>query len=97
MILTLTDRRQVSGYNDRYDWMRASGEGTQLSGPQIAESIDASLSRLETDHIDVLLLHWPERPVGLTNGAEVTRRRGVTPIEEQVRGPASVGHATRAT
>jgi len=56
----------VSGYNDRYTWMRESGEGTQLSKAQIRESIDSSLARLETDYIDVLQFHWPERVVSLT-------------------------------
>jgi aryl-alcohol dehydrogenase-like predicted oxidoreductase len=85
----------VSGYNDRYTWMRQGGEGTQLSKAQIRESIDASLARLETDYLDVLQLHWPERPMDLTGprGKGVVgedgntrghRSRGITPIEEQV-------------
>lgn len=87
--------RQVSGYNDRYTWMRESGEGTQLSKAQIRESIDASLARLETDYLDVVQLHWPERPLALTGprgkgvaGEESNTRdersRGITPIHEQV-------------
>lgn len=37
---------KVSGYNERYTWMRESGEGTKLSRDQIVESVDKSLGRL---------------------------------------------------
>jgi len=79
---------KVCGYNDRYTWFRESGEGTQLSRAQIIESVDASLKRLGTDHIDLLQFHWPERYVGLTgNSARYVgkeRSRGATSFEEQV-------------
>lgn len=78
---------KVCGYNDRYTWFRESGEGTQLTKAQIMESVDASLKRLETDYIDLLQFHWPERYVGLTgNGARYVgkeRARGATSFEEQ--------------
>merc|ERR1719163_1597947 len=45
---------KVSGYNERYTWMRDSGEGTRLTKEQIHESVDKSLKRLGTDHIDLL-------------------------------------------
>jgi aryl-alcohol dehydrogenase-like predicted oxidoreductase len=60
---------KVCGYSDRYTWLRESGEGTRLTREQIFESVDASLARLKTDHIDVLQFHWPERSVGLTRGS----------------------------
>lgn len=57
---------KVSGYNDRYTWMRESGEGTRLSRSQIIESVEGSLRRLGVDEIDLLQIHWPERRVMLT-------------------------------
>lgn len=79
---------KVCGYNDRYTWFRESGDGTQLTKPQIIESVEGSLKRLGTDHIDLLQFHWPERYVGLTgNEARFTakeRSRGTTSFEEQV-------------
>lgn len=86
---------KVSGYNDRYTWMRESGEGTQLTRAQIIESVEGSLRRLGVDEIDLLQLHWPDRRVNLTgqramntpgaSGSEVMRdrSRGVVPYEEQ--------------
>jgi len=83
---------KVCGYNDRYTWLRESGEGTRLTRAQIIESVEGSLRRLGVDEIDLLQLHWPDRQVNLTNhraqrisgtpGQE--RARGVVPYEEQV-------------
>ncbi len=39
-------------------WIRA---GKDIDGPAIIQSVDASLQRLQTDHIDVYQLHWPNR------------------------------------
>lgn len=82
---------KVCGYQERYTWFRESGEGTRLTKPQIIESVDASLKRLQTDYIDVLQFHWPDRYVALTgSGREEPRRTlgsrslGVVGFEEQV-------------
>ena len=89
---------KVCGYNERYTWLRDSGEGTRLTKSQIHESVDKSLQRLRTDYIDVLQFHWPERSVGLVrptalnvNADELTgvplskpRALGTEPIESQV-------------
>jgi len=91
---------KVSGYNERYTWMRESGEGTKLSRDQIVESVDKSLGRLGTDHIDLLQFHWPERSVGLVRSGLAaaddplpTRSRGVEPYEAQV---AAIGELLTA-
>eukprot|EP00325_Prymnesiales_sp_UTEX-LB-985_P001809 CAMPEP_0174694774 /NCGR_PEP_ID=MMETSP1094-20130205/1296_1 /TAXON_ID=156173 /ORGANISM="Chrysochromulina brevifilum, Strain UTEX LB 985" /LENGTH=395 /DNA_ID=CAMNT_0015891101 /DNA_START=18 /DNA_END=1205 /DNA_ORIENTATION=+ len=76
---------KVCGYNDRYTWFRENGEGTQLSKAQIHESVDKSLKRLNTDHLDLLTFHWPERPIGLTGGEATNgRSREETPFATQV-------------
>jgi aryl-alcohol dehydrogenase-like predicted oxidoreductase len=41
------------------DWLR--GGPQQLDGPNITAALDASLARLQTDHVDLLQLHWPDR------------------------------------
>jgi aryl-alcohol dehydrogenase-like predicted oxidoreductase len=44
-------------------WLRKDGTGTEQTAAQIAEAVDSSLKRLQTDHIDLYQLHWPDRPV----------------------------------
>ncbi len=39
-------------------WIR---DGKNITAPDIAPSVDASLKRLQTDYIDVYQLHWPNR------------------------------------
>lgn len=43
----------------------------KLSRGAMGPSVDESLKKLETDHVDLLLLHWPQSPV---------------PLEEQIEG-----------
>ena len=44
-------------------WVR--GGPPRLDGPAVRAALDASLSRLGTDQVDLLLLHWPDRYVPL--------------------------------
>src|SRR5262245_11800247 len=41
-------------------WVR--GGDNRLDRANIAAAVDASLQRLQTDHIDIYQLHWPSRP-----------------------------------
>jgi aryl-alcohol dehydrogenase-like predicted oxidoreductase len=45
------------------DWMREPKTPARLVASQMTQALDRSLKRLQTDHIDLYQIHWPERPV----------------------------------
>jgi aryl-alcohol dehydrogenase-like predicted oxidoreductase len=69
---TLPDRSdvvlatKVSGRSSRIDWLPRRRPKTlaEVNQEQIVDSVDASLERLETDYIDLLQIHWPDRYTG---------------------------------
>jgi aryl-alcohol dehydrogenase-like predicted oxidoreductase len=42
-------------------WFRADGSPGRITRAQLSEAIDGSLTRLQTDYIDLYQLHWPDR------------------------------------
>lgn len=56
---------KVCGASDRITWLPGQGreKGARVSRQQILDSVDASLKRLNTDYIDLLQIHWPDRYV----------------------------------
>lgn len=56
---------KVSGRSERITWLPRAKPNTPacLAKEQILHSVDESLKRLETDYIDLLQLHWPDRYV----------------------------------
>jgi aryl-alcohol dehydrogenase-like predicted oxidoreductase len=52
---------KVCGRSERFTWLprRQSGISTAVTPEQIVDSVEASLTRLGTDYIDLLQIHWP--------------------------------------
>ncbi|GLI63769.1 hypothetical protein VaNZ11_006844 [Volvox africanus] len=80
---------KVSGYTDRSVWVRTPPRTVRVNPEQIVESVDASLKRLQLDHIDLLQIHWPDRYVplfGMGPYDPKNERPDTVPFEEQLRG-----------
>ena len=74
----------------RRDWIR--GGRTDLTRDVIAEAVDTSLRRLQTDVIDLYQIHWPQRNVpmfGATAFDPAKETEGPS-LEEQVAGMAAM-------
>jgi aryl-alcohol dehydrogenase-like predicted oxidoreductase len=77
---------KVAGYGNSY--LRAGGETTNLTPPQIAASVDASLARLGVDYVDLIQIHWPSRPLPLFGSGSfdpaIHSRDDAVPFEDQL-------------
>ena len=58
--------RAIAGQRDRV-FLVSKVWRTHVAGDGIARACEASLARLGTDHLDLYLLHWPEKAVGLSS------------------------------
>jgi aryl-alcohol dehydrogenase (NADP+) len=75
----------------RRDWIR--GGRTDLTPDVIAEAVDTSLKRLQTDYIDLYQIHWPQRNVPMFGSAEFdpAKEKAAGPsIRDQVQGMAAM-------
>ena len=62
---------KVAGPSGQMEWIR--GGPHSLDAHNITQAIDGSLRRLQTDYIDLIQLHWPDRSgFCRTTGADVT-------------------------
>lgn len=50
---------KVTGRSERMSFLR---NGPRLNAQHIEQAVNGSLQRLQTDHIDLYQIHWPERP-----------------------------------
>ena len=77
---------QVSGYSDK-TWLRE--QGTRVNAEQIEQSVEESLQRLQTDHLDLLQIHWPDRYLPLFGSGVYdgkNEREDDVSFEEQLKG-----------
>ncbi|XP_042517380.1 protein tas isoform X2 [Macadamia integrifolia] len=78
---------KVSGYSERSSYLRDNASVLRVDAANIKESVEKSLQRLNTDYIDLLQIHWPDRYVALFGEFtyDASKWRPSVPFVEQLR------------
>lgn len=73
---------KIAGPNANMPWIR--GARHNLDAANIRSAVEASLRRLQTDHIDLYQVHWPSRnlPIFGANSFNPGAERTAVPIED---------------
>ena len=58
--------RAIAGQRDKV-FLVSKVWPTHVAGDGVARACEASLKRLGTDHLDLYLLHWPQKTVGISH------------------------------
>ncbi len=74
---------KVTGPSRGFSWIRG---GPRVTRQHIEQAIDASLTRLQTDYVDLYQIHWPDRNVPMfgQSAFDPHNERDTTPIAEQL-------------
>jgi aryl-alcohol dehydrogenase-like predicted oxidoreductase len=74
---------KIVGPSRGFGWIRG---GPRVSREQIHAAIEGSLTRLNTDYLDLYQIHWPDRYVPMFGGTsyDAAEEHEATPIVEQL-------------
>jgi aryl-alcohol dehydrogenase-like predicted oxidoreductase len=70
----------------KMNWLRKDGSPGRQSRAQLIEALHGSLKRLNTDHIDLYQLHWPDRPMRIFEGLDYVHKEGESHSIEDILG-----------